>query len=298
MDNTMNSAVDLSVVVTIVDGGDNLERCLTALANQQGNYALEILVPYDHISREAESLRAKFPSFVFLDLGEIFGGSRPRNPLEMHAFYDTRRSTALKAATGRLVGILEDRGIPAADWAKVMIELHNVSDDSVIGGAVINGENHLRTWAIFFCDFGRYQPPLADNNPEYVTDTNIVYKRDALLSVRDLWESKFHEPAVNWALRRQGHAMRLTDQPLTVQHRQPLGLVGMARERLHWARLYGQVRGREITQIQRFKLCLAMPALPLILFVRHFRCQLSKRRHIGRFVLAALGRCISWHFGP
>jgi hypothetical protein len=37
----------LSVVVTIVDAGDALVRCLAALARQQGAPDLEVIVPWD-----------------------------------------------------------------------------------------------------------------------------------------------------------------------------------------------------------------------------------------------------------
>jgi GT2 family glycosyltransferase len=40
----------LSVIVTIVDGGETLERCLTALANQEAAPSFDVLVPWDDTS--------------------------------------------------------------------------------------------------------------------------------------------------------------------------------------------------------------------------------------------------------
>ena len=278
---------DLSIVMTIVDGGEVLARCLDALAAQEGGASFEVLIPYDHMSRDAAALAARYPQFDFIDLGEILDGIRPANPLEMHAFYDTRRTEAMKRARGRLIGIIEDRGVPDPRWAETMIRLHDENPHGVIGGAVTNGVDRLWNWAIFFCDFGRYQPPLAAENPEYVTDTNIVYKRETIMSVRHLWEEKYQEAQVNWALRGAGAGLMLTDAAITEQHRPPVGIAAMAAERFHWARMFGHVRGREVTRGERLKLLLGSPLLPFLLFVRHFRRQIAKGRHVGKYILAA-----------
>lgn len=291
---------DLSVVVTIVDGGDQLDRHLAALTRQTGRHELEILVPYDHISADAAKLADKYPGVRFIDLGRILGGMIPENPLQVHAFYDTRRARALKRASGRLIAILEDRGIPNADWAEKMIHLHETHADGVIGGSVENGVDALANWAIFFCDFGRYQPPLDVFDPEYVTDTNICYKREALMSVCDLWEALYQEPEVNWALRRAGTGLRLSDAARTVQHREIASLGSVASERYHWARLFGMVRGRELPRLQCAKLAVLAPALPAVLFIRHFRRQISKRQHVGKFLLASpytLFFLVCWSIG-
>jgi hypothetical protein len=296
----MAKSIELTVVMTIVDGGSTLERGLEALANQRGDVRIEVLVPHDHMSRDAAGLAARFPQFRFVDVGEPFGGAAPRNPLEMHRLYDRRRAEGLKLARGRLIGIVEDRGVPAPEWAQAMIRLHSEYPQAVIGGAVINGVDRLRNWAIFFCDFGRYQPPLFDLDPEYVTDTNIVYKREHLMAVRHIWEGSYQEPAVNWALRKSGAGLMLAGDAVTVQCRPRIGLAALARERLHWARMFGQIRGREISWPQRLKLCALMPALPLVLLSRHFRRQAAKGKHIREFVLASplmLLLLVCWSIG-
>lgn len=278
---------DLSVVVTIVDGGEILDRHLAALTAQTGKQTLDIIVPYDHMTGDAADLAEKYPAVRFVDLGTILDGLIPANPLQVHAFYDTRRAEALKLAEGGLIAITEDRGMPAPDWAEAMIRLHRQHPDAVIGGSVENGVDRLANWAIFFCDFGRYQPPLDEVNPEYVTDTNICYKRDALYSVAHLWETVYQEPEVNWELRRRNAGLRLSDAARTVQEREIDGLGSVASERFHWARLFGMVRGREMPRTKCARYALMAPALPVLLFVRHFRRQIKKGQHIGRFIQAS-----------
>lgn len=294
------AACDLSVVMTIVDGGAVLENCLDALVAQAGAAEVEVLVPFDHVTADAARLADRYPQFKFVDLGPILGGIMPKNPLEMHAFYDTRRAEALKIARGRLIAIIEDRGVPDPHWAETMIRLHDTHPQGVIGGAVTNGVDKLWNWAIYFCDFGRYGPPLHAIDPEYVTDTNIVYKRDTIMSVRDLWDVKYQEAQVNWALRRAGAGLMLTDEAWTEQRRPQVTVGALVAERVNWARMFGQVRTREITRAQKLKLCLAAPVLPLVLFARHFRRQIAKRRHVDKFVMAApltLFLLVCWSYG-
>lgn len=290
----------LSVVMTIVDGGAVLTACLDALVAQVGVPDIEVLVPYDHVTAEAAALADRYPQFRFIDLGRILGGMTPANPLEMHAFYDTRRAEAMKLARGRLIAIIEDRGVPDPNWAETMIRLHETHSHGVIGGAVTNGVDRLWNWAIYFCDFGRYGPPLQSNDPEYVTDTNIVYKRETIMSVRNLWDVKYQEAQVNWALRRAGAGLMLTDKAWTEQRRPQVDTGALVAERVNWARMFGQVRAREISRTQKLVLCLAAPVLPLVLFIRHFRRQIAKGRHVGKFITAApltLFLLVCWSYG-
>lgn len=279
-----NSSPDLSIVLTVVDSGETLVRCLDALANQTGDPSIEVLVPFDHITPEVGEIGRRFPQFTFIDMGTILDGLRPKDPLETHLFFDARRTVALKASTGRLLGIIEDRGIPEPDWCQNMIALHDQYPHAAIGGAVRNGIDRIKNWAIYFCDFSRYQPPLHQDNPEYVTDTNMAYKREPLMEVRHIWDESYLEAPVNWELRRRGYKLLLSDKAITVQHRVPGGLGTMLAERYHWARMFGRIRGKEIGAGERIKLALAMPLLPFVLLLRQYRQQKAKGHHMAEFV--------------
>jgi hypothetical protein len=280
--------LQLTVIITVVDAGVSLERCLQALADQTDPPSMEVLIPYDHISRSVREFVDRFPDFTFIDQGEILGGLIPKNAFEEHKFIDARRSAAIEMAKGELVSILDDRGVPRNDWAATMVQMHEEFPDySVIGGAVENGENKSLNWAAFICDFGRYQPPLEDDDPEYVSDTNICYKREALDCVREFWrDQRFDEAQVNWALRRKGKKLKLSDRPRTLQIREPMSIARMAGERYHWGRNFGQSRVSSISGFERFKLCLLMPFLPIVLIVRYFRRQLEKGHHVKEFVIS------------
>jgi GT2 family glycosyltransferase len=275
---------EISVIMTIVDGGETLERCLGALAAQEGAGRMEVLIPFDASQPVGAEIRARYPAFHFIDLGRI--GDDPRNPFEEHAFYDRRRAAGLKAARAPLVAILEDRGRPAPDWARAMITAHGANPDGVIGGAVDCAPTDLRRWAIFFVDFGRYQAPFDSDRPEYVTDTNICYKRSALDATEHLWRNAYQESEVNWALRDKGAGLLLTPAPVTVQHRGNVSLKRMIAERFHWGRVYGQQRARGAGPGARLKWIASAPLVPLVLYLRHLLRQRRLNRHVGKYLAA------------
>ena len=283
----MSNPPEISVIVTIVDGGDTLRACLHALAAQTGDHAIEVLVPFDHITLDEGAMAGEFPAIEFIDIGSPFDGLLPGNPLEMHRFYDKRRAEGIARATAPLIGILEDCGYPAETWVDAMISLHASNREGVIGGAVVQGIDRVRNWANFFCDFSRYHPPLDVKEPEYVTSTNIVYKREAIFSVREMWEGKiYQEVMVNWELRDRGVGTMLSDRAITISHRKIENVATVSNEMFNWGRMYGQQRAGQMARAQKLKLLIGMPALPFLLSFRRFRRQIGKRKNVGKFVKA------------
>ena len=277
------TAPDLSVVVTVVDGGAVLIRCLEALAAQREAPTMEVIVPFDDTVREVNELARRFPDFHFVDMGAVAAPDIGANAFTEHILYDCRRTAGLKAARGRYVAMLEDRGWPRNDWARTMVSLHERMPYAAIGGAIESGAVGVLRWAVFFCDFGRYEPPLQGGEPDYVSDVNICYKRAALDAVRPLWESRYQEAAVNWALRRQGLRLHLSDRPRVVEERGPLRLAAALAERVHWGRTFGYVRGRSGSRAASVRRVVIAPLVPAVLLWRHLRKQFAIRRDVSLF---------------
>jgi hypothetical protein len=279
------SRAELSIIVTIVDGGRALVRCLDALVAQVDAPRIEVIVPFDTTIAEPAALADRYPDFRFLDIGQLLDHP-PANAFDAHELFDRRRTAGLKAATAPLLAMIEDRGWPRPDWARAILDAHRTYGDGVVGGAVECVAGTSRGWAVFFLDFGRYQAPFDDEQPEYVTDTNVSYRREALEAVRPLWEFRYQEAVVNWALRDKGISLRLTAAPVTVQQRDPLPLGEMALERFHWGRVFGEVRARGKPFSARLKWIASIPLLPPVLYVRHLRRQMRLRRHVGTYLAA------------
>lgn len=274
----------LSVVVTIVEGGDALPRLLDALAAQRDPPPMEVLVPYDESVAEVRHLEPQYPGVRFLALGAVPTARPTHTAAGQHELYDRRRSAALRAARGELVAIVEDRGLPRADWARTAVILHQ-APCAVIGGAIEPAPARLVDWALHVTDYSRYSLPFASRTVDWVSDVNVVYKRRALEATRELWTERFHEPAVHWALQRDGEELRLDPALVVVHRRTPAPLGRLLGERWHWGRLFGAIRGRGLSPAKRFLLAAAAPVIPFLLLVRHARVQ-WRRGDGGRFLLA------------
>lgn len=294
------SAGLLSVVVTVVDGGPALRRCLTALTSQVAAPTMELLVPYDSTIESVARWATEFPAVRFVDAGPTAGQPSLSSARGQHALIDRRRAVGLAAATGDLVGVIEDRGVPRPDWAVTAARLHQSLPNLAIGGAVENGRDHWLNWAVYWCDFGRYQLPFERGPRHYLTDVNVVYKRQALEQTRAVWQEKYHEPLVHWALEGAGETLLLTPELVVDQMRDGLTVTALLEERLAWGRLFGSLRVHESSAVRRIGLMAMTPLLPAVLFWRMIRDQVRKGTPLGRLLRvspAALMLLSAWAAG-
>jgi hypothetical protein len=292
--------IRLSVVVTVVDAGAALERCLAALAEQQGTPELEVIIPFDATVHGMDALALRYPAMRFLPLGNIATQRRPASAAGQHELFDRRRSAGLAAASGDLVAILEDRGVPRANWATEFLRLHAELPHAVIGGAVAPGRSALLNRAVFACDFARYQPPFEAGPREYITDVNICYKRRAIEQTRELWRERYHETTVHWALIRAGETLFLHAAPRVDQMRDDLSLRRLWRERVDWGRLFAYTRARESALPERLLRAAASPLLPALLLWRILRQTASKGLPLVPALMAApatLLLLVAWSAG-
>jgi hypothetical protein len=217
-----------------------------------------------------------------------------------HELYDRRRAAGLLASSGDLVAIVEDRGVPHPDWAAAAARLHAELPHAAIGGAIENGWDRALNWAVYFCDFGRYQRPFVAGRRPYVSDVNICYKRRALEQTRSLWEEMYHEPAVNDALVAAGEVLFLTPEMVVDQFRGRLRPMNVLEERLAWGRLFGARRVAGSGRVRRAALAALSPLLPGLLLFRLVRDRLVKRTSLWPFVKALPWTCVlvsAWSLG-
>jgi hypothetical protein len=226
----------------------------------------------------------RFPEFHFIPLGSLQTRRPPQSAAGQHELFDRRRSAGLAQARAELIAILEDRGVPRPDWARRVVAAHRELPHAVIGGAIENGRDHLLNWAVFFCDFGRYQTPFQAGVRDYVSDVDICYKRRALEATRELWLTRYHETTVHWALQRAGETLFLTPDFAVDQMRDDLTLGRLLRERVGWGRLFAYTRARELPAARRLTLAALTPLLPFLLLLRHLRGRLERRRNVGKFL--------------
>ena len=280
------SAVTMSLIITIVDGGDVLRGMLDALRRQVDAPPLQILAPYDDSRPDIGAMAAEYPEVDFFSIGAVTPGHPIASAGGQHELFDRRRAAGLKRASGDLVAILEDRAPARANWCATMARLHAELPHAVIGGAIESASPDALNWAFYACDFSRYAPPFDAGPRDWVSDVNVCYKRRALELTRDLWQVRFHEPEVHWRLQERGETLYLTPEAV-VDYRTPYtSLVRVLPERFQWGRLFGYVRARNVSPLARMKFVASGPVLPFVLFVRHARAQ-ARRGETARFWRAA-----------
>lgn len=292
----------VSVVVVIVSDTTghadtaHLEPCLSALMQQSVGPANEIIVPYHPAVQGIERLRSRFPTVRFLKVTDLRTYTGQHNSREHH---DELRARGLAEANGEIVTLIEDHGIATPDWIARLAEAHHYPV-AAVGGAIENGIDRPLNWAVYFCDFLRYQNPLPEGETFTVSDANVAYKRTALESIRTVWQEVFSESSVNEAMRARGERLVLAPLAVISQHRQGLRFRAALQERYVWGRSYAATRAKLAGTRRRLFWAVFTPALPLLMLARMTLMAWRKRRTLGAFVealplIAALS--LSWSYG-
>ena len=273
------SGPTLSIMLTVVQGKDYVRAFLDRLRVLDDPPPLDVIVPYDASIAEIGTLAGDYPEVRFLDIGRIETGRPITSEAGKHELYDRRRAAGLAAATGDYLAILEDRGLPRADWARTMVRLFQETGKNVIGGAIecIEPAAPLN-WAIYVTDFGRYSPPFESGPADWVTDVNLAYSRWALDETQHLWKDRYHEPIVHWHLIGLGEALWLSNEVVVEHRRPPASLGAVLSERFDWGRLFGEIRVRDAPLWRRLALIAVSPLIAPLLWVRHYRMQSAKGR--------------------
>jgi len=280
----------LSVIVIIASDTTELRAdvsllisCLKALTRQVDHVPTEIIVPYYPPSVDGiESLLEAFPDVAFIPVSDLKVSNRSGGSREHH---DVLKTRGLLEARGEIVGFLEDNETPDEMWCARTIEAHR-EKFAGIGGAIENGVDLVLNWAVYYCDFGRYQNPVSPGQSIYASDANVSYKRSALESIRGVWEQSFNEVPVNTALISQGEKLALRPDVIAYQQRRGLRIGTALRERYIWGRSFGAVRCQVLSGPKRLVFALLSPLLPGVVALKMTMTAIRKRRNFGKFLKA------------
>jgi len=273
------------VAVIMVGDAGSLRRCLSRLVPQISGKPIEVLVPFDNTVEDLGGLRREFPELTFLDLGKVRTVARPGTVEAQHELFDKRISAVFAAGRGEKMALLQDWGAPAADWCERLIEAESLPY-AAVGGAVENEGQGVLNWAVYFLDFGRHQLPLVEGPVRFLSDVNIVYSRQALEAVRGLWERRYNEVIVNWALAARGEVLWRKPSMVVYQDRGRLSLSALVRERLSWGKIFGAARAHELSLARLLPYILLSPLIPCVIALRVARKVLSGRRNRRVFLRA------------
>lgn len=292
----------LSIVVAIVSDttdrpdATHLDPCLAALTRQSGAPPIEIIVPYHPAIEGIPQVRRKYPQVRFLEVPDLRTYLGRGNSREHH---DELRARGLAAARGEIAALIEDHGIVSPDWCACVIEAHR-QPFAGIGGAIENGIDRPLNWAVYFCDFLRYQNPVPDGESMLASDANVTYKRTALETIRPVWKEIFHESSVNGALRNRAERIALSPRIVLYQHRLGLRTGAALQERFVWGRSYAATRARLVDLPKRAFWAIFSPALPALMIARMTLMAWQKRRTFSAYLRAlplTFALTVSWSMG-
>lgn len=292
----------LSVVVAIASDttsppdARHFGQCLDALARQAGAPAMEVIVPHPPTVAGIEVLRQRHPGVRFLEITDLRKYNGLGNSREHHGELISR---GLAEARGSVVAVIEDNDIAAPDWSSRIMEAHR-GPFAGVGGAIENGIDRPLNWAVYFCDFLRYQNPLPEGESTRASDANVTYKRAALEAIRSAWKEEFHEAVVNGALLAHGEKLALAPDAVVYQHRQGLRLSSALVERFVWGRSFGAWRSGQAGTLRRVYWAAFSPLLPILLTARMTLMAAQKRRTLGAFLKAlplTAAMTVAWSLG-
>src|SRR5207249_4500436 len=166
---------ELSVVVAVVSDARHLEGCLTTLQNQTNAPAMQIIVPYDSRDDQIASLASRFPQVNFYKVTGLRSPVGDKAASREH--HDELRAVGLGLAKAPIIALIEDHGRADRHWSRNIVEAHK-NPYAAVGGAIENEVDRPLNWAVYFCDFGRYQNPLTAGPSVYLSDANLSYKRN------------------------------------------------------------------------------------------------------------------------
>ncbi len=123
-------------------------------------------------------------------------------------------------------------------------------------------------WAVYFCDFGKYQNPISAGKTLFASDANISYKHAALLEIENVWRDVYHEGSVNWNLLAKGYNLGISPDIVLFQNRKNLRSPEALQERSIWGRSYATIRVAEMNFSGRLLHMFISPVIPFVMYVR------------------------------
>lgn len=261
----------VSVVIASVNGLPYITDCLAALRQAKGPVSCEILVVDCCDASTRAEIRARFP-YPELQLIEVQG--RPSIP--------RLRAMGVERARGRMIALLEDHCDVQPGWFEAIARACEAGY-RVVGGPVENGSRErLIDWAVFFCEYAKFMPPLPRGEVVEIAGNNSAYDRDFLAPLvaesGEVLEFFLHQ-----AMRERGAAF-FCDPDMIVSHRKQFSYGYFLSQRYHYSRAFAGMRMQGKPVSRRMAYACATPLLPGLLLVRLMQTVLRKPGYSREFL--------------
>jgi GT2 family glycosyltransferase len=268
------SAPFISVVIASVNGFPWIGACLDALTSQQGGITYEVIVLDRCGDRVRAEIKQRFPQPEVLVV-----------PVDGYPSIPKLRAIGVGRARGRMIAILEDHCNVPPTWFESIRRAHEAGHRA-IGSGVENGAvERVIDWAVFFCEYAKFMPPVPGGIGVEIPGNCAVYDREALALVgpeihQEVWESFIHR-----RLAEQGVDF-FCDPEMTVSHKREFPFNYFMSQRYHYSRSFAGMRLEKAPWSRRLLYACATPLLPPLLLWRMATTIRRKGRRQKEFVSA------------
>jgi GT2 family glycosyltransferase len=290
----------LSVIIASVNGPPAIEECLAALAAQRRDGTPEVVVADATGEATVRLIRARFPWVKVVPFAE----RRSIPDLQV---------AGLAHATGEVIAVIEDHCIVNPAWCETVVWAHRAEPECIaVGGPVENGScERLVDWAVFFCEYSAFMPPLLRSVTTSIPGNNVSYKRrafDQMAIARETLTKGFWDQTLHHQLLARGQKF-LMEPSIVVYHKKHFGFWYFVRQRFLYSRYYAGRIAASASMGSRVARTAATLGLAPLLLVRIAWRVAQKRRHLREFLLAlphlvvftgvwAMGELVGGVLGP
>ncbi len=251
------------MIVTSYKSPETLRACLAAITAQAGPEDEIVVADCSPEKPRIGDERVKLIHFC-----------EPRSVPEM-------RWAALRATDRELVAAVESRCVPAPDWLRRLAEAHaQYSSAAGIGGPVSAAPATRMEDGLYFCEYGRYAPPVECGPSTDLSGANLSYKRAFLEQESDLLDAGCWETLIHLRWRERGVMLALCGAEVRFVNAMRFGT--MLRQRFDYGRNYAAAR-----RVSKLLFAAASPLLPFLLTFRLARS--AKKKGLARRFLRAAG---------
>jgi hypothetical protein len=289
------AATQVSIAIACVNGLPYIEEAIRSFEHQDGDITYEILVA-DRCNRGCREVVRRHPRTRLIEVDRA-GVTIPQ-----------LRALAIRQARGELIGVTEDHCMAPPGWLGAMVRAH-AAGHAIVGGPIENAATgRLIDWAVFFCEYSAFEPPL-EAGPGAVPGNNTTYARALLPIIDDLLDLGVWEEEFNSRLAAHGYATYL-DPSAAMMHKKSFGAAEFVAQRYYYARSYAGMRLRDGVLLQRLMYAgFAATLLAPLLIQRIVWNVWTKRRHRRELILSlpllmtfvaawALGEVVGYLTGP
>jgi hypothetical protein len=244
----------VSVVVSCTGGEETLEGCLASLEAERADAEVIAVGAWDAAARERLSRRFPWAVLVDADAGSSVFAARSRG---------------IGGSRGSRVVLLEDHCRASSGWLPAL----TITTADAAVGPVDAAPGSLASFALYLAEYSALLPPLPAGPSSALLAVNASYRREALLSVAEVWREAFYDNEVHDALRAAGHPLHAVPSAV-VETRLHLPFGAACAHLFSGGRRFGRYCDRRALRF------LAAPVLPFVLF--------------GRIVSRVAGRRPAW----